>query len=90
MSWSVGAVGKAPKVAEKLAGQFAGIKCAEPEETIKNHAAAAVAAALAAFPEEAAVSVSANGSQYVPDSKNPGIAINSLNLKIEQIYGFVE
>ena len=90
MSWSVSAVGKAPAVAAKLATQFAAIKCAEPEETIKGNVASAVASALAVFPPSYAVRVEASGSQHAPDSKKPAELSNSLIVKIEALYGFVE
>ena len=88
MSWSVSAVGKPVAVAEKLAKDFAKIQCQEPEETIKNHVAAAIAAGLSAFPPMLTVSVRASGSQSV----NPhtcGTA-NQLSVTLEPLYGFVE
>ncbi|TAK86728.1 MAG: hypothetical protein EPO20_06330 [Betaproteobacteria bacterium] len=89
MSWSVAAIGKPSAVAEKLAAQFANIKCSEPEETIKSNVASAIAVALNAFPPSSAVRVEAHGSQST-DLGKPGIATNSLSVKIEPIYGFVE
>lgn len=90
MSWSLSAVGKAVAVAAKLKKDFANIKCSEPEETIKNQACAAIATALAAFPPGQAVSVSAGGSRSVADHKKPEEAVNSLSIKIEPLWGFVE
>lgn len=90
MSWSVNAVGKPQKVAQKLAQDFARVKCAEPEESLKNNAASSVAAALAAFPPTIAVRVEASGSQFVPDATKPGEVINTLYVKIEPLHGFIE
>ena len=90
MSWSVSAIGKPTAVAAKLAAQFAGIKCMEPEETIKNTVASAVAVALKAYPASYAVKVEASGSQSTDSSKPPGEATNSLSVKIEPIWGFCE
>jgi hypothetical protein len=90
MSWSVSAIGKASAVASKLAVDFASVKCSEPEETIKSGVAGAVAVALAAFPPNYAVRVEAYGSQSCPDSsKAPNEKTNSLNVKIEPVWGFV-
>lgn len=89
MSWSVSAVGKPSAVAVKLAAQFSGIKCMEPEETIKNTVASAVAVALKAFPESSAVKVDAYGSQST-DAAKPDFATNQLSVKIEPLWGFCE
>ncbi|OHC35503.1 MAG: hypothetical protein A2Y50_09090 [Pseudomonadales bacterium RIFCSPLOWO2_12_59_9] len=89
MSWSVSAIGKPSAVAEKLASQFAAIKCMEPEETIKNHVASAVAVALKAFPASYAVKVDASGSQSTSHAE-PGVASNQLSVKIEPLWGFCE
>jgi hypothetical protein len=82
MSWSVKAVGRASAVAEKLALNFAQIQCSEPEETIKNRVAEAVAAALGAFPRDKAVLVEASGHQSEQ--------VNTLNVKIDPLWGFVD
>lgn len=63
MSWSVGAVGKPKAVAESVEKQFAASTCQEPEETVRQAARAAIAAALAAQREDSAVQVIASGSQ---------------------------
>jgi hypothetical protein len=89
MSWSVSAIGKASAVAAKLATQFANIKCTEPEETIKNTVASAVAVALKAFPASYVVRVDASGSQSKSHA-DPNAATNQLSVKIDPIYGFVE
>jgi hypothetical protein len=89
MSWGVQAIGKASKVAEKLAAQFAGIKCSEPEETVKNQAAASIATALAAFPDSYAVEVNASGSQSSSQAE-PGKFVNSLSVSIQPKHWFVE
>jgi len=89
MSWSVSAIGKPAAVAAKVAAAFAGIKCMEPEDTIKNSVASAVEAALKAFPETSAVRVEASGSQST-DGKQPGVAVNQLSVKIDPLWGFCE
>lgn len=86
MSWSVARTGKTAAVAAKLAEDFASNKCVEPEETIKNIVATAVATALGAFPPDTAVRVEAAGSQW----GGPTQFQNSLSVKIEPIQGFVE
>jgi hypothetical protein len=91
MSWSVSAIGKAAAVAEKVASELERSKCSEPEETIKNTVADVVGVALRAFPPNYAVRVNASGSQQTPDfSKAPKEIVNSLNVSIEPIWGFVE
>lgn len=91
MSWSVNAVGKPAVVAAKIAVDIAKVKCAEPEETIKNKVGSAIAAALAAFPPGLAVRVEAAGSQWAPEpTKKPTEFQNSLSVKLEPLHGFVE
>jgi hypothetical protein len=91
MSWSVSAVGNASRVAAKLATDFANSKCSEPEETIKNTVASAVATALTAFPPNYAVRVEASGSQSVIDvGKAPHQKTNQLVVKIEPLWGFLQ
>lgn len=91
MSWSVNRMGKPSAVAAALAKDFAGIHCQEPEQTIKNKVAEAIAAALAVFPPHLAVTVEASGSQYAPDSTNkPEEKQNNLTVKLTPIHGFVE
>jgi len=77
-------------VAAKLEKDFSNIHCAEPEESIKNSVAAAVAAGLAVFPPTMAVRVEASGSQHAPDSKKPEEKQNQLSVKLEPLFGFVE
>jgi hypothetical protein len=93
MSWSVSAIGKAGPVAAKIAKDLAAIKCIEPEETIKNGVATIVAAALAAYPDTYAVTVSASGSQssgYNPDQPGSPVGhVNNLTVNISPLYGFV-
>ena len=86
MSWGVLAVGKPAAVATNLAIDFAKNKCVEPEETIRQHVAAALAAGLAVAPPNIAVRVEASGSQGTVDG---GIR-NTLSVKMEAVYGFVE
>lgn len=89
MSWSVNAMGNPKAVAEKLAKDFASIKCTEPEEAIKNGVAAVVAVALAAFPPGIAVEVLANGSQWAPDSSKPDEKQNALSFTIKPLGAFL-
>jgi hypothetical protein len=90
MSWSVSAIGKSAAVAAKLAKDFTAIKCTEPEETIKNKVAEAVAAGLAAFPVGMAVRVEASGSQYAPDSSKPTELQNQLKVELMPLFGFID
>lgn len=90
MSWSVMAIGRPAAVAASVAKTTAAIKCVEPEETIKNAIAGAIATALGAFPPTYAVRVEASGSQSTPDHTKPAEISNSLSVKIEPIWGFVE
>lgn len=90
MSWSTTAIGKPAAVAAKVKEDIERYKCAEPEESIKNSIGQSIYAALACFPEGTAVRVEASGSQYVPDASKPDAAINTLNVKIEPLYGFIE
>jgi hypothetical protein len=94
MSWSISAIGKASKVAEKLTAQFANIKCSEPEETIKNNAAAAILLGLSVYPANTVVKVDASGSQSMvaPSTGGDSPATYTNNLKVEMtpVYGFIE
>ena len=90
MSWSVNRTGMPAVVAAWIAKDLAGIKCAEPEETIKNAVAQAVAAGLAAMPRNLVVVVAASGSQYAPDSRKPEEFQNTLFVDMKPLYGFVE
>ncbi|MCC8945982.1 hypothetical protein H8A97_12955 [Bradyrhizobium sp. Arg62] len=87
MSWSVSGIGKTPAVKERVISQLNGIKCAEPEETIKGKVGEIIATALDAFPSDCAVQITASGSQYSPSGVG---VVNSLNVEIKPIYGFVE
>jgi hypothetical protein len=87
MSWSLQRIGKPAVVAVKVAEDVARIKCSEPEESIKNLIGSAISKALAAFPEGMPVRVEASGSQ---SSSGPDQAANSLSVKIEPIWGFLE
>lgn len=89
MSWSVVGMGKARALAAKLEGDFARSKCAEPEETVKNLVASAVAKALAAFPPDHVVRVEASGSQLQPDHAKQEFN-NNLKVEIAPVWGFVE
>lgn len=86
MSWSVSGVGRASALRDKVAKQFDGINCAEPEQTIKNKVAAIVDISLQAMRGDQAVKVSCSGSQYVDGQGQ----INTVRVEVEPIYGFVE
>jgi hypothetical protein len=90
MSWGVAAQGKAPKVREEIARQFAnGGKCMEPEETIRQSAAATIDAAIAGQHDEAFVKVSASGSMSFRDYSNRTDPTNSLSISIEPMHGLL-
>ena len=90
MSWSVSAMGKPAAVAAKLAADFARMQpMAEPEESVKNNAAASIASALAAYPSNFLVRVEANGSQYRPNN-DAAECVNTHTLKIESLGTLVE
>lgn len=89
MSWSVNAIGKPKAVAEKTEKDFVQSHvCDEPEETVRQAARAAIAAALAGNTNPAvAVQVTASGHMGKNDI---GEAYNDLSIHIAPIYGFVE
>lgn len=91
MSWSVGAIGKAAAVRAAIAKQFAdGSKCLEPEETVRQAAAAAIDGALAAQDPGIVVKVLASGSQFFKDYTTKTGIQNSLSLTVEPLSGFIE
>lgn len=90
MSWSFQAVGKAAAVLEKARIDLPKINCPQPEETIKGNVLVQLEAALPFFPPGYAVKVTASGSQYAPDHTKPKEVVNSFELKIEPLWGFVE
>jgi len=87
MSWSVGAVGKAPAVRGVIAKQFAGSKCTDLEEKVRLAAAAFIDASLAVQDENVAVKVSAQGSQST--DSNTRVISNQVTIAIEPIFGFL-
>lgn len=90
MSWSVSAIGRPAAVAAKLEKEFSMYKCAEPEESIKQAAKGVVLAAVNGFPEDALVLVQASGHQQSGETKGTDKAQNTLQVKIEPVYGFIE
>lgn len=86
MSWSISKYGFAGVVAAKVSEDIQRIKCAEPEETIKNMVGAAIIHSLESFPADFPVKVEASGSQSTIDGK----LVNTLNTRIEPQYGFVK
>jgi hypothetical protein len=93
MSWSFNAIGKPSAVAAKARTEMEFIKCAEPEQSLKSMALAAIEAALSAMPDASVVKVYASGSQspaYVNNKVVDGKFSNSFKLDIEPIWGFVE
>jgi hypothetical protein len=89
MSWYVTAVGRAAPVMEAVRRQIDGVMCSEPEQTIKGMAASLIEKALTAYPSNAPVRVTAQGSQSTSHG-GAGEAINSLEIKVEPLFGFVE
>jgi hypothetical protein len=93
MSWGINAIGKPPAVAAKLATEFSVHPCIEPEEGVRQAAAVVIAAVLAVQDPSSAVRVEAGGCQstnYDSKGQPTGTFQNTLNIKIEPIYGFVE
>lgn len=90
MSWSVGAIGKTPAVRAQIANEFARNPCSEPEESVRQSAAATIDAALAAQDANIGVNVYANGSQSFKDYAAQTGVSNNLSITIEPIWGFVE
>lgn len=96
MSWSVSVVGKLPAVKAAVEAQFTDPRsvCAEPEETVRQAARAAIAAALQAQREDSVVRVTAGGSMINTYNKETGSwgapYSNHLEIHIEPLYGFVE
>lgn len=87
MSWSFYGMGKPHAVAAKMKTELERNACVEPEEGFRQRAGALIIDALSAFPPTVVVTVQAGGSQSA--KAEDGVA-NTLNLKIEPIYGFVE
>ena len=85
MSWGVSRQGNTAAVASKLAEDFAKITCSEPEETIKNTVASAIATALAAYTPDCPVNVEASGSQSVDGAS----AVNQLSVKIQPFWNWL-
>lgn len=87
MSWSFSASGRPAAVAEKMRADLGRQPCAEPEESIKSGIVDVLGAALSAYPERSAVTVSASGSQ---GTDADGRHVNSLTVRLEPIWGFIE
>ena len=93
MSWGVSGVGKPVALAAKLATEFSKNPCCDPEESVRQAAGAVIAACLAAQDPNSVVTVMAGGHQstvYGTDGNATGQYQNTLNIKIDPIYGFVE
>lgn len=87
MSWSVSAIGKSAKVAEKLADDFAKMNYLhEPENEIAAAIGQAIVKAVADTTYAGAVRVEASGSM----SGDQGNHAHSINVTVTPIYGFVE
>lgn len=91
MSWSFSCVGKPAAVLKAADDQFSRVKCAEPEETLRQQALESIKKSLSMMPDSTAVQVDACGSQYSLDvaEGKPGF-INTFKLEIKPLYGFVE
>lgn len=95
MSWSVSAVGKPHAVLEKIVTQFDGMTpCDGVEEDVRQNIKGIIMKALEAYPKSGrAVRVEAHGSQSDPHwgSADQGKhVVNTLSVRIEELYGFVE
>lgn len=91
MSWSVSAIGKAPAVRSSIADQFSkSSPCLEPEESLRQAAAATIDKALEAQDPNLAVKVIASGSQGFKDYTARTGVYNTLGITIEPLHGFVE
>ena len=83
MSWSVNAIGKPAAVAAKLIEEFSRPPCVQPEEDVRQAAAAVVFAAVKAQAANSAVVVIASGNQtpiYGSDGKPTGEVQNTLSI----------
>ena len=87
MTWQFSRVGKPAAVAADIATTAAQITLQPPEEGIKDAVANLLAVVLAALPSTAAVRVEV-GRQQVPGA--PGQTTNSLYVRVETIYNFLE
>jgi hypothetical protein len=92
MSWHVSGIGKPKVLIANLPAEFDRVHCEEPEQLIKAFAKDIVLASLEHYPDDMAVKVTASGSQskeHRPD-KDRTKSVNSLDIKIEPLWGFVE
>lgn len=89
MSWSISSIGKPAAVAKEVARRAASVRCAEPEESVKNTVAEIVAKLAATMPIASVVKVEASGSQAKSYDQADALT-HSLSVKIETVYGFVE
>lgn len=90
MSWQVSAIGRPAAVLTAVAQNIATMRCLEPEQTIKTLAGDLIEKALAAYPEGAAVEVTASGSQSnVGQAGEAGKAVNSLTITIKPLWNFL-
>ena len=87
MSWSVGSKGKPKEVKEAIAKQFSGSsKCPEPEETLKQKAAAFINEVIEANNSDIEVEVSAHGTQSSNYNINPpGVISNSISILVRPV-----
>lgn len=89
MSWSFCALGRPKSVLKKARSDLTLYKCMEPEEEIKMNVLDILDKALAVFPDDSAVEVTAMGSQSsMATGKNK--CINSLSVTIKPLHGFLE
>lgn len=87
MSWSFSAIGKPLAILAKAEKDLNSIRCAEPEESIKDKVLEIIKAAMADCPGTQVIQIKAGGSQHpLPNGKYT----NSLSIEIAPIYGFVE
>lgn len=87
MSWSVSAIGKPSKVAEKLTAEFAKLTyLAKPENEIAEAIGQALIKAAADTTDVAAIRVEATGSMGM----NGGNHTHNISVSVSPVYGFVE
>lgn len=87
MSWSVSAIGKPSKVAERLTAEFAKLTyLAKPEDEIAAALGQALIKAAGDTTDVAMIRVEASGSM----STNCGNHTHNISVSVTPLYGFVE
>lgn len=87
MSWSVSAIGKPSKVAERLTADFAKLTyLAKPEDEIAAAIGQALIKAAGDTTDVAAIRIEASGSM----GSNGGNHTHNISISVAPVYGFVE